>query len=254
VSILRNLEAKLEGLFEGAFSRTFKSKVQPVEIARKLAKEMQDNKTVSISRTYVPNQYIVYLSPDDRTQFEGYEDGVKKELSDYLLENARAEGLALLTRPTVEFETDERLGLGEFGIQAMLVRPPEEEGGGDLSEPEPAADFGHTMVYSVDREARRMDAPAAYGGKAMLVGGGKRTVLSGDRITIGRSRDCDVTLDDANVSRRHAELRREGAAWVVADLGSTNGVKVNGHRVSQQPLQPGDEITLGLERLTFEVQ
>src|SRR3954469_19512114 len=128
MSILRNLEAKLEGLFEGAFNRTFKSKVQPVEIARKLAKEMQDNKTVSISRTYVPNQYIVYLSAEDRSQFEGYEDGVKKELSDYLLENARAEGLALLTRPTVDFETDERLSLGEFGIQAMLVRPPEEGG------------------------------------------------------------------------------------------------------------------------------
>jgi hypothetical protein len=253
VSILRNLEAKLEGLFEGAFSRTFKSKVQPVEIARKLAKEMQDNKTVSISRTYVPNQYIVYLSPDDRSQFEGYEDGVKKELSDYLLETARSEGLALLTRPTVDFETDERLGLGEFGIQALLVRPPEEEGAAAVGEPEPA-DFGHTMVYSVDREARRMDAPAAFGGRAMLVGGGKRTVLSGNRVTIGRSRDCDVTLDDANVSRRHAELRREGGAWVVADLGSTNGVKVNGHRVGQQPLQPGDEITLGLERLVFEVE
>src|ERR1700712_5546145 len=105
MSILRNLEAKLEGLFEGAFSRTFKSRVQPVEIARKLAKVMQDNKSVSISRTYVPNQYLVYLSPQDREQFEGYEDGLKKELSDYLLENARGEGLALLTRPTVDFET-----------------------------------------------------------------------------------------------------------------------------------------------------
>src|SRR4051794_4480050 len=254
MSILRNLEAKLEGLFAGSFSRTFKSKVQPVEIARKLAKEMEDNKTVSISRTYVPNQYNVYLSPDDRAQFEGYEDGVKKELSDYLLEHARSEGLALLTRPTVDFETDERLGLGEFGIQAMLVRPPEEEGADALSEEPQQADFGHTMVYSVDREARRMDAPAAYGGRAMLVGGGKRTVLSGNRVTIGRSRDCDVTLDDANVSRRHAELRNEGGGWVVADLGSTNGVKVNGHRVQQQSLSPGDEIMLGLERLTFEVE
>src|SRR5206468_11232644 len=125
MSILRNFETKLEGLFEGAFSRTFKSRVQPVEIARKLAKEMQDNKSVSISRTYVPNQYRVYLSPQDREQFEGYEDGLKKELSDYLLEHARDEGLALLTRPTVDFETDQRLGLGEFGIQAMLVRPAE---------------------------------------------------------------------------------------------------------------------------------
>src|SRR3982750_4735181 len=106
MSILRNLEAKLEGLFAGSFSRTFKSKVQPVEIARKLAKEMQDNKTVSISRTYVPNHYTVWLSPQDREQFEGYEDGLRKELSDYLLEHARGEGLALLTRPSVDFQTD----------------------------------------------------------------------------------------------------------------------------------------------------
>lgn len=248
MSILRNLEAKLEGLFEGAFSRTFKSRVQPVEIARKLAKEMQDNKTVSISRTYVPNQYIVYLSPPDREQFEGYEDGLKKELSDYLLENARGEGLALLTRPSVDFQTDERLGLGEFGIQAMLVRTAEDE------EAEAAeADFGHTMVYSVDREARRLESPAVHG-RAMLVGRGKRTVLSGSRVVVGRSRDCDLMLDDPNVSRRHAELRNEGGAWVVADLGSTNGVKVNGRRVQETQLTPGDEITLGLEHLRFEVE
>jgi hypothetical protein len=251
VSILRNLEAKLEGLFEGTFSRTFKSKVQPVEIARKLAKEMQDNKSVSISRTYVPNQYVVWLSPDDRTQFEGYEDGLKKELSDYLLEHARGEGLALLTRPSVDFQTDERLNLGEFGIQAMLVRPPEDER--PELQPEPA-EFGHTMVYSVDRDAHRLEPPARSGGRAMLVGGGKRTVLSGNRVVIGRSRDCDVTLDDPNVSRRHAELRREGATWVVADLGSTNGVKVNGHRVAEGALSPGDEITVGLERMIFEVE
>src|SRR3954454_19688285 len=136
MSILKNLEAKLEGLFAGSFSRTFKSKVQPVEIARKLAKEMQDNKTVSISRTYVPNQYLVYLSPQDREQFEGYEVGVLKELCDYLLENARGEALPLVTRRPVEFRTDDRLGLGEFGIQAMLVRQPEDE----RSEPE-EADF-----------------------------------------------------------------------------------------------------------------
>jgi hypothetical protein len=250
MSILRNLEAKLEGLFEGAFSRTFKSKVQPVEIARKLAKEMNDHKTVSISRTYVPNQYFVYLSQQDREQFEGYEDGVLKELSDYLLEHARDEGLALVTRPTVEFRTDERLSLGEFGIQAMLVRQAEDE----HEEPQ-QADFGHTMVYSVDREARPLEAPApAQGGTALLVGGGKRSVLSGSRFVIGRSRDCDLMLDDPNVSRRHAELRRERGGWLVADLASTNGVKVNGRRVAEQHLNPGDEISLGLEKLRFEVE
>src|SRR5256885_12688157 len=150
MSVLRTLEAKLEGLFEGALSRAFKSRVQPVEIARKLVKEMQDNKTLSISHTYVPNHYVVYLSPQDREQFEGYEEGLKKELSDYLLEHARTEGLALVTRPTVDFKTDERLGLGEFGIQAQLVQPPEAEA--PAEEPvQPAS--GHTIAYSPDRDA-----------------------------------------------------------------------------------------------------
>src|SRR5205085_7548270 len=88
---------------------------------------MQDNQTVSISRTYVPNHYTVFLSPQDRDQFEGYEEGLKKELSDYLLEHARTEGLALVTRPTIEFSTDDRLALGEFGIQTQLVGAAEEE-------------------------------------------------------------------------------------------------------------------------------
>jgi hypothetical protein len=254
VSVLRSLEAKLEGLVGGTFNRAFRSKVEPVELARKLAKEMQDNQTKSISHTYVPNHYTVYLSTEDRGHFEGYEDGVKKELSDYLLEHARTEGLALVTRPTVDFETDERLSLGEFGIQAQLVQPPGEEAPDWPDEGPSAGDFGHTMVYSPDRSARKLDAPAAAGGRAMLVGADKRTVLSGSRLLIGRSRDCDITVDDPNVSRRHAELRNEGGSWVVADLGSTNGVKVNGHRVEQARLEPGDELVFGLARLRFELE
>jgi hypothetical protein len=248
MSLLRGIEQKLEGLFEGTFNKAFKSEVQPIEIARKLAKEMSDSKTVSISRTYVPNQYTVYLSPQDRGQFEGWEDAARKELSDYLLQYARDEGLTLTTRPTVDFATDERLGVGEFGIQAMLIQAPESE----EAEPE-QADFGHTMVYSPSQGVRRLDPrdePAQ--GKSFLVGAGKRTVLSGSRILIGRSRDCDIQLDDPNTSRRHAEVRREGSAWVVADLGSTNGIKVNGSRVAETELHPGDEVTLGLIRLRFE--
>jgi hypothetical protein len=248
VSLLRGIEQKLEGLFEGTFNKAFKSEVQPIEIARKLAREMSENKTISISRTYVPNQYTVYLSPQDRQQFEGWEDAARKELSDYLLQYARDEGLTLTTRPTVDFATDDRLGVGEFGIQAMLIQAPEDE----HAEPE-QADFGHTMVYSPSQDVRRLDprdAPVA--GKSFLVGAGKRTVLGGSRLLIGRSRDCDIQLDDPNTSRRHAEVRREGNAWVVADLGSTNGIKVNGHRVAEAELHPGDEVTLGLVRLRFE--
>jgi hypothetical protein len=247
VSVLRNLEAKLEGLVEGAFSRAFRSQVQPVELARKLAKEMEDAKSVSLSRTYVPNQYWVFLSPDDRAQFESYEDGLKKELSDYLLEHSRSHGLALLTRPTVEFETDDRLSLGEFGIQAKLVRPAEAGAEAEAVE----GDFGHTMVYSTTTGQRRIEA-ARHGARALLVSDDKRTVLSGDRFVIGRSRECDLVLDDPNVSRKHAELHQEDGRWSVRDLGSTNGIKLNGRRSDGGPLSPGDEITLGVSRLTFE--
>src|SRR3954452_8174965 len=252
MSVLRNLEAKLGGLVEGAFSRAFKSSVQPVELAHKLAKEMEESQTVSVSHVYVANHYRVFLSPQDREQFASYERPLQKELSDYLLEHARQEGLALTSRPQVEFMTDERLELGEFGIQAQLLEAEAEEEpvGPDVAPS--AGDFGHTMVYSPDRAARKLEA-APSRAQALLVGEGRRTVLSGARVLLGRSRECDVVLSDPNTSRRHAELRRDGDGWAVVDLGSTNGIKVNGRRVDKAPLEPGDRITLGLTELTFEL-
>jgi hypothetical protein len=253
MSVLRNLEAKIGGLVEGAFGRAFKTSVQPVELAHKLAKEMEDNQMVSVSRVYVPNHYRVFLSPPDREQFSSYEPALRKELSDYLLEHARQESLALTSRPQIEFHTDERLELGEFGIQAQLLAPPEEE---EAEAPAPVApsagDFGHTMVYAPDRAARKLEAPMERR-QALLVSEGRRNVLSGDRVVIGRSRDCDIVVSDPNVSRRHAELRRDENAWHAIDLGSTNGVKVNGRRVDQVALRDGDRITIGVTDLTFEL-
>ena len=252
--MLRNLEAKLGGLVEGAFGRAFRTSVQPVELAHKLAKEMEDNQMVSVSRVYVPNHYRVFLSPEDRAQFASYEPALRKELSDYLLEHARQESFALSTRPQVEFHTDERLDLGEFGIQAQLLAPPEEDQQAASLEPQApsAGDFGHTMVYSPSRDARRIE-PAEERRQALLVGGGRRNVLSGSRVVVGRSREADIVLQDPNVSRRHAELRRDNGGWQIVDLGSTNGIKVNGRRVDNQPLNAGDQITIGVTDLTFEL-
>jgi hypothetical protein len=255
MSMLRNLEAKLGGLVEGAFGRAFKTSVQPVELAHKLAKEMEDNQMVSVSRVYVPNHYRVFLSAQDREQFTSYEPALRKELSDYLLEHARQESLALTSRPQIEFHTDDRLELGEFGIQAQLLGPPEAEQEEEpAAEPAPSAgDFGHTMVYSPDRAARKLEMPADRR-QALLLSEGRRNVLSGDRVVIGRSRECDVVLSDPNVSRRHAELRRDENGWHAVDLGSTNGVKVNGRRVDQVVLRDGDRITVGVSDLTFELE
>jgi hypothetical protein len=251
MSVLRNLEAKLGGLVEGAFGRAFKTSVQPVELAHKLAKEMEENQMVSVSRVYVPNHYRVFLSPRDREQFASYEPALRKELSDYLLEHARQERFALTSRPQIEFHTDDRLELGEFGIQAQLLGEMEGEGGPDAGPS--AGDFGHTMVYSPDRAARPLE-PALDRSQALLVAEGRRNVLSGERVMVGRSRECDVVVSDPNVSRRHIELRRGERGWAAVDLGSTNGMKVNGRRVSHAELQPGDRITIGVTDLTFELE
>jgi hypothetical protein len=250
MSVLRSLESKLAGLVEGTFSRAFKSEVRPVEIARKLAREMDENRVQSLSRIYAPNEYAVWLSPDDRKQFEGYEDELKRELSGYLLEHARREKISLATRPQIEFRTDERLRLGEFGIQARLVRPPER------AEEQPSqGDHGHTMVYTVsDRLAEPLREPDHRRGAAKLRLDGRAELLGSGGAVLGRSREADVIVEDPNVSRRHAEVRPSGGSWIVRDLGSTNGVKVNGRRIQgPQSLKPGDVIELGTARVTFEL-
>jgi hypothetical protein len=252
MSVLRSLESKIAGLVEGTFSRAFRSEVRPVEIARKLAREMEEHASQSVSRVYVPNEYAVYLSPEDRERFEAIEHELSDELAGYLLEHARRERFALMSRPLVELRTDERLGLGEFGIQARLVHPPEEP-----AQAPSQGDAGHTMVYSVaerlqeplEERARRRDA------RALLVTDGRRLVVGAGGATIGRSRECDVVLSDPNVSRRHAEVRPRGGGWTIADLGSTNGVAVNGARVERpQALKPGDRVEIGTTVLTFELE
>jgi len=228
--------------------------VQPVELARKLAKEMDAHKTAGVARVYVPNEYTVYLSGKDRTRLEGYERSLEQELSGYLLEHARRRGYDLLTRPTVAFQTDERLRLGEFGIQARLVKPPAHEGAAPSQGEE-----GHTMVYSAVREAPKpAEGPshrAEVATRAVVALDDRRYVLDSARATIGRSRDADCVLRDPNVSRRHAELRRSASGeWTIADLGSTNGVKVNGRRVGSTRLNAGDQVTLGTTTFRFDVE
>ncbi|MEA2319868.1 MAG: hypothetical protein QOD44_4057 [Solirubrobacteraceae bacterium] len=250
MSVLRNLEEKLAGLVEGTFGRVFRTQVRPVEIARKLAREMDEHKTVSVSRTYVPNEYVVWLSAEDREKFEGVEHEVIDELAAYLLEHARGERLALISRPQIEFRTDDRLALGEFGIQARLVRTHEEQDDAHQG------DHGQTMVYSTAGRVQEElhEARSVRRGRPMIVAEGKRIPVGPGGAVIGRSRDCDVVLADSNVSRRHAEIRPAGDAWVITDLGSTNGVKVNGRQVTSAPVKPGDDIMVGTVDVGFEVE
>ncbi|MGH2871179.1 MAG: FhaA domain-containing protein [Solirubrobacteraceae bacterium] len=296
MSVLRSIESKIAGLVEGTFSRVFRSEVRPVEMARKLAREMDEHRTVALRATYVPNEYRVYLSPRDRERFAEYEDELITELVGYLLEHARNERLVLTAKPSVQFETDDRLRLGEFGIETRVTPhdqseqsaavgyddryDDEYESSPEAAPPEPGAPegapreppapvaasmpprweqeaVGRTMIHGA---SERVVEPLAATTRArhvtaLLLVDGRRMVVGPAGATIGRSRQCDVVVDDPNISRKHAEVRPRGGAWVLRDLGSTNGTRLNGRRLDgPEVLRRGDEIQLGATRIAFELE
>ena len=266
MSVLRAIESTIEGLFEGVFGRAFRTHVQPVELARKLAKEMDEHRSVSVSRVYVPNEYTVYLSSSDRAQFAAYEGSLLGELQEYLVEHARREAYALLTPPRVLIQTDDDLAMGEFGIATRVAQPDEARAQAPAAlpapvpvptapappAPEPPA---ATMVYRPEVPLSEDDGPPeeVLRERVTLTLDGRTLPVTTGRVVVGRSRECDIRVEDGNVSRRHFELVQEGpTTWAVADLGSTNGTEVNGRRVSgRKRVENGDRITIGGTELVF---
>jgi hypothetical protein len=258
MNVLKSVETTIANLVEGTFGRLFRSEVRPMELARKLAREMDEHRTMSVSRVYAPNEYSVWLSPQDRERYEGVEHEVIDELCAYLLEHARREELILTASPIISFHTDARLALGEFGIQAQLVRPgghSDDAHGEAAQQPEPSSEHGETMIYSTSARVRGQVAEAQERPtRALVVIDGRRLPIASTGATIGRSRDCDIVLDDTGISRRHAEIRPGTEGWTVADLGSTNGVRLNGRTLrGAQALHAGDRVELGSTEIVFEL-
>lgn len=280
MSVLRTIESKIEGLFEGVFGRAFRTHVQPVELARKLAKEMDEHRSVSVSRVYVPNEYTVYLSSADRQQFASYEGSLVGELQEYLAEHARREAYALLTPPRVGFATDDDLAVGEFGIATRVAQtgdgvpslpspaPPAPPRSVSIpipaaaatvapTAPAPVAAPAATMIYrpgeaGPDTPESNPEAEAeAERELVTLTLDGRAHPVTAAGVVIGRSRECDLRVADGNASRRHAEVVQDGAAYVLVDLGSTNGTELNGRRVARERLTDGDRITIGATDLVF---
>jgi len=282
VSVFRDIERRIGGLVEGLFGRTFRSSVQPVELARKLAKEMDDHRTISIHRVYVPNSYTVYLNPADREQFAAYESQMCNELAEYLVEHARRDGYSTATRPVVSLESEPDLTVGMFGIAvgaedgdgehppaSAAVAAPEVPPAPPIPPPAAPLDVppvmppipdapltGATMVYAPEPtpepEPEPEPTPPPRREQAVLLWEGRDVSLDQGVTVIGRSSGCDIVVDDPNVSRRHAEIRRMGEGYSLVDLGSTNGTEVNGQRVDETSLMNGDVISVGTTRLTFE--
>lgn len=253
MSVLRTIEQKIEGLFEGVFGRAFRAHVQPVELARKLAKEMDDHRTVSVSRIYAPNEYTIYLSEADRSQFASYEESLIGELEGYLAEHGRREGHSLLSPPRVLLRTDEDLSVGEFGIATRMVQPegrpapPSPSPPPAPAPPDPELEQSATMLYKAREPGPEVEAepPPVEREVVTLEVEGRVIVLTQRHVVLGRAQECDVRLADGNVSRRHAELRQEDATYWLVDLGSTNGTLLNDEPVQRAKLSDGDRITLG---------
>jgi hypothetical protein len=242
MTVLRSIESKLESLFEGVFGRAFRANVQPVELARKLVKEMDEHRNVSVSRVYVPNEYTIYLSPDDREQFSGYEDSLRDELQEYVASHARRESYVLLSPPRVKFETDSDLEVGAFGIATRLAHSSRPKAPGEpAARPAPGA----TMIYDPAH------APLEPVEAVALTFNGRRHELEGPHVVLGRSKDADIQVPDPNVSRRHAEVRQEGSVFTLIDLDSTNGVEVDGRRVKRLELEDGIRFTIGSTEIVF---
>jgi hypothetical protein len=224
---------------------------------------MDDGKTVSLSRVYAPNEYVLYLSPKDHEQFRGYEQALLAELAAYLAEHAHREGYSLVSPPHVLLEEDADLSVGEFGIATRLVQPPAAQAPAPAQVPDapappaplgpPPAEAGGTRVYApqeLAQPAEPAERPAPE--RLSLVLAGVRRELDGRTVTLGRSKDCDLVVDDPSASRRHAEVRLDAGGYWVVDLGSTNGTEVNGKRVDRARLAPGDVITVGQTQLVVE--
>jgi hypothetical protein len=215
---LQSFERSLERMVEGVFSRGSRSSLRPVELGRRLLREMDDNRSVDVKgRRIVPNDFSFQLSAKDHAGFADIDEALNNELCETAREYARAEGFHFLGAVRVTMSVDNSLKPGRFTISSRL---------------------------------REVGAP----GTATLVLPSGERVQVGDRtITIGRLPDCSIALPDANVSRRHSEVQQRGTAYVIVDLGSTNGTKVNGIRIEgERTLADGDIISVGSTHLRFE--
>lgn len=231
--ILRDFERRLGNLVEGFFATTFRSGLQPVELAKRVLREMDAGKSVAVREVWAPNRFVFSLSPEDAGRFEQAEQALIAELKQVVRDAAAERGWGLVGPPEIEFRTDEDLVRGRFECEASLVEGGE---GGDVQpRPTTVAPGSGPATLIVREEGRQAKT---------------FRVLKAD-VTIGRLPDSDVVLTDPGASRRHARIRAENGAYLLTDLDSTNGTLVNDRAVRERTLEEGDRITIGSTQLEF---
>lgn len=229
MGILRDFERRLETMFEGFFARALPGGgVQPVELGKRMVRIMDEQKTVSVANVYVPNEFTFFLASKDVERLRPVEKALDKELGAVARRAAASEGWRLLGPPVIRLVEDDSAAPGTFRVEATVV-----EGMDEVAEE--AGPHTALLQMSTDHDA-----------ELVVVGSKRRPYpLAKDALSIGRLDSCDIVLSDTGVSRKHAEVRREGDEWVIVDLNSTNGTIVNGKTVRRHRLAQGDRIEVG---------
>ena len=234
------VERSLENLFDGLFSRAFKTGVKPLQLGRKLLQVVDSERDVDAQgRRVVPNSYLIQLSPEDREGFADVEPTLLQELTVALREYIAQEGFHVEGKARVALRTNPDLRRGKFEVDCRNITP-------EATAPEPPAETPAPLLTVVPSA---FDRPPAV----LSLPNGQRIELHEGHYILGRHLENDIVLNDTNVSRKHAEFVCAAGEVVVRDLGSTNGTKVNGVLITgEQLLQHGDVVNFGTAQVRFE--
>jgi hypothetical protein len=261
VNSITRLESFLEGMVERSFSRLFRTRLQPIEIAKRLTREMEAGRIVGVSSVMVPNRYRVALSSDEYAMFAPIRASLEHEMVQYLSDFAREHGYTTTAPPEVEIIEASSLRPGRIVVVGQLSEA--------IAQPEPqvqqAQTEAHILPPTEHLAQTQMMPPAlvefdpeykvdAAIGDACLLLDDTSYPLTGNDVTLGRGLENAIVLEDRRISRSHARLIHSGSHWTIRDEGSTNGTFVNGRMVSQQSLKHGDCVSLGGLELVFYQQ
>jgi hypothetical protein len=242
VNALARFEALVEPLFEGSLTQLLSSPVQPAEIAKRLERAMEMGQRAAVAKILVPTHYAVFLHPDDYAALESARGVLEREMARFIVERAHERGFALLARPRVTMSLRPATRRRQVLVEAELADTAEEE--------EQTSELDWTPAIGTALS----EPPGSAGQLHFLDGAGQPCEVRLDRqqVTIGRSRDNDVILDDPRVSRYHARIVQRYGQFVLQDLGSTYGTALNGQVVQECVLRHGDRLALGGVELFFE--